>query len=132
VIKRRFGGAATFAALATLSMALAGPQRATAQQSAQSEPVKVDQASSDQARIDPAKIDLGKAIFAERCSHCHGPNMVNPGTITPDLRRFPDDHDRFVSTVKNGKNNRMPPWGDVLKDDDIAELWAYVSSRRTP
>ncbi|HLJ21872.1 MAG TPA: cytochrome c, partial [Stellaceae bacterium] len=82
-------------------------------------------------KIDPAKIDLGKTIFAERCSHCHGPNMVNPGTITPDLRRFPDDHDRFVNTVKNGKNNRMPPWGDVLNDDDIADLWAYISSRRT-
>jgi mono/diheme cytochrome c family protein len=128
----RFGGAAAFAALVILSMALAIPQGATAQQNAQSEPVKVDQATSEQAKIDPAQIDLGKSIFAERCSHCHGPNMVNPGTITPDLRRFPDDHDRFITTVKNGKNNRMPPWGDVLNDDDIANLWAYVSSRRTP
>jgi cytochrome c55X len=131
-MERRFGRAAAFAALTALSMALAVPQRATAQQSAQSEPVKVDQATSEQAKIDPVKIDLGKAIFAERCSHCHGPNMVNPGTITPDLRRFPDDHDRFVHTVKNGKNNRMPPWGDVLNDDEIADLWAYVASRRTP
>ena len=130
-MERRFGGAATFAALAILSLTPAMPQRATAQQTVPSEPVKADQAASEQAKIDPAKIDLGKAIFAERCSHCHGPNMVNPGTITPDLRRFPDDHDRFVNTVKNGKNNRMPPWGDVLNDDDIAELWAYISSRRT-
>jgi len=130
-MERRFGGAAIVAALAILSLMLAMPQRATAQQTVPSEPVKADQAASEQAKIDPAKIDLGKAIFAERCSHCHGPNMVNPGTITPDLRRFPDDHDRFVNTVKNGKNNRMPPWGDVLNDDDIAELWAYISSRRT-
>ena len=130
-MERRFGGAAAFAALAILSLMLATPQRATAQQNAPAEPVNADQAASEQAKIDPAKIDLGKAIFAERCSHCHGPNMVNPGTITPDLRRFPDDHDRFVNTVKNGKNNRMPPWGDVLTDDDIAELWAYISSRRT-
>ena len=34
-------------------------------------------------------------------------------------------------TVKQGKNNRMPPWGDVLNDDDIGNLWAYVSSRRS-
>jgi mono/diheme cytochrome c family protein len=132
-MKIRFGGAAAFAALAILSIVLAMPQHAAAQ-NAESEPVKADQALSEQAKLDPApaKIDLGKAIFAERCSHCHGPNMVNSGTITPDLRRFPDDHDRFVNTVKHGKNNRMPPWGDVLNDDDIAELWAYVSSRRTP
>ena len=132
-MKRRFGRAAAFAALAILSMMmLAIPQRATAQQNVESQPVKADQATSEQARAEPTRVDLGKAIFAEKCSHCHGPNMVNPGTITPDLRRFPDDHDRFVHTVKNGKNNRMPPWGDVLNDNDIADLWAYVSSRRNP
>ncbi|WP_315741956.1 MULTISPECIES: cytochrome c [unclassified Bradyrhizobium] len=76
------------------------------------------------------KIDQGKMTFAQKCSHCHGPNMVNSGTITPDLRRFPDDPPRFVTTVKQGKNGRMPPWGDILTDDDIAALWAYVSSRR--
>ncbi|CCD96165.1 putative cytochrome c like protein [Bradyrhizobium sp. ORS 375] len=75
-------------------------------------------------------IDLGKTTFAQKCSHCHGPNMVNSGTVTPDLRRFPDDQPRFVTTVKQGKNGRMPPWGDILSDDEITALWAYVSSRR--
>ena len=77
-----------------------------------------------------AQIDHGKSTYAEKCSHCHGPNMMNSGTITPDLRTFPDDRPRFVATVKNGKNNRMPPWGDILNDDDITDLWAYISSRR--
>jgi mono/diheme cytochrome c family protein len=39
---------------------------------------------------------------------------------------------RFVTTVKQGKNNKMPPWGDILSDDEITDLWAYVSSRRKP
>lgn len=111
----RFGWAAAFAALAISAMAIPTAQCATA------EPTASEQ----------AKVDEGKAIYAEKCSHCHGPGMLNAGTITPDLRRFPDDRQRFVSTVKQGKNNRMPPWGDVLSDDDIAELWAYVSSRRS-
>jgi len=81
---------------------------------------------------DQASIDLGKQTFAQKCSHCHGPNMVNAGTITPDLRRFPDDQPRFISTVKLGKNGRMPPWGDILSDDEIGALWTYISSRRTP
>ena len=69
-----------------------------------------------------AQIDHGKSTYAEKCSHCHGPNMVNSGTITPDLRRFPDDNSRFVTTVKQGKNNKMPPWGDILSDDEIGNL----------
>jgi cytochrome c55X len=79
-----------------------------------------------------AQIDHGKSTYAEKCSHCHGPNMMNPGTITPDLRAFPDDKTRFVTTVKNGKNNRMPPWADTLSDEEIGNLWAFISSRRKP
>ncbi|MGB9115986.1 MAG: cytochrome c [Bradyrhizobium sp.] len=82
------------------------------------------------AGVDQAQIDQGKATFAQKCSHCHGFNMVNAGTIAPDLRRFPDDRERFFTTVKLGKNGRMPPWGDLLNDDQIACLWAYISSRK--
>jgi mono/diheme cytochrome c family protein len=91
---------------------------ATAQQQA---------AISDQALIGP-----GKTTYAQKCSHCHGFNMVNAGTIAPDLRRFPDDRERFFTTVKLGKNGKMPPWGDLLSDDQIACLWTYVASRRNP
>jgi mono/diheme cytochrome c family protein len=79
-----------------------------------------------------ATLDLGKQTYAQKCSHCHGPNMINSGTVTPDLRRFPDDRPRFVATVKQGKNGKMPPWGDILNDDDIGALWIYVASRRAP
>src|SRR5216684_2131778 len=82
--------------------------------------------------VDQAQIDQGKVTFAQKCSHCHGFNMVNAGTIAPDLRRFPDDRERFFTTVKLGKNGKMPPWGDLLSDDQIACLWTYVSSRRNP
>ena len=81
---------------------------------------------------DPAQIDHGKITYAQKCSHCHGPNMVNAGTIAPDLRRFPGDKERFFTTVKFGKNGKMPPWGDLLSDDQIACLWTYLSSRRNP
>jgi mono/diheme cytochrome c family protein len=86
----------------------------------------------DQAQIDQGQINQGKATFTQKCSHCHGFNMVNAGTIAPDLRRFPDDRERFFTTVKLGKNGKMPPWGDLLSDDQIACLWTYVSSRRNP
>jgi cytochrome c55X len=88
--------------------------------------------SQEGAGADQVLIDQGKTTYAEKCSHCHGPAMLNPGTITPDLRRFPDDKDRFFAIVKQGKNNKMPPWADLLSDDQIATLWVYISSRRKP
>ena len=92
-------------------------------------PVAAQQADSGG---DQAQVDVGKRTYAQNCSHCHGPNMVNPGTITPDLRTFPVDRTRFVTTVKQGKNGKMPPWGDILNDEQIADVWAYVTSRRKP
>jgi mono/diheme cytochrome c family protein len=81
---------------------------------------------------DDQQLEQGKRTYAEKCSHCHGPGMLNAGTITPDLRRFPDDRERFFSIVKLGRNNKMPPWGDLLSDEEIGSLWAWVSSRRKP
>lgn len=109
--------AASFAAVVTITAA-------NAQTAAPS--------STPTAGGDQALIDQGKATYAEKCSHCHGPGMLNAGTITPDLRKFPDDKARFFTTVKSGKNGRMPPWGDLLNDDQIGALWAYVSSQRKP
>jgi len=94
--------------------------------------VALDASAQQNAGFDQALVDQGKAGYAEKCSHCHGPGMANSGTITPDLRKFPDDKERFFTTVKSGKNNKMPPWGDILTDEQITSLWAYVSSQRKP
>lgn len=69
----------------------------------------------------------GRDLYAHLCSQCHGIDMVTPGTVVPDLREFPHDaKSRFVDTVTNGKNNRMPPWGDRLTPEQIDEIWAYL------
>ena len=111
VSKRTAASLATVAVAAMAWMAMP----ATAQQQA---------AISDQALIGP-----GKTTYAQKCSHCHGPNMVTAGTVAPDLRAFPDDNARFTTTVKQGKNN-MQPWKDILSDQEITEVWAFISSRR--
>jgi mono/diheme cytochrome c family protein len=68
---------------------------------------------------------LGSQIYAKHCATCHGPRLADPPWAV-DLREFPkSDRARFVDSVTYGKNN-MPPWGDVLKPDDVAALWAYV------
>lgn len=76
------------------------------------------------------QVQSGKALYAQHCSHCHGFGMVNAGNVVPDLREFPAENEqRFVDTVTHGKNNRMPPWGDVLSSAEIEALWAYVRTK---
>jgi mono/diheme cytochrome c family protein len=74
----------------------------------------------------PQQFAKGSDLFAQICSHCHGPHMINPGTVSFDLRKFPhDDRERFFNSVRNGKK-AMPPWKDVLHPDEIEAVWAYV------
>jgi mono/diheme cytochrome c family protein len=71
------------------------------------------------------QVQAGADIYERNCSPCHGPRMLDPQSAF-NLRNFPhDQHDRFVNSVARGKN-QMPPWGDMLKPDDIEALWAYV------
>jgi mono/diheme cytochrome c family protein len=69
----------------------------------------------------------GAEIYAQNCSPCHGPRLSGEESAF-DLRTFPrDQHDRFINSVTRGKN-AMPPWGGLLKPDDIEALWAYVAT----
>lgn len=83
---------------------------------------------------DEAQLKKSSSLYKQFCSHCHGLNMVNPGTSSYDLRKFPvDGKDRFYDSVKNGRGD-MPAWGDILTEDELALLWYYVSSNggKTP
>jgi len=78
-------------------------------------------------RPDRGQIDAGRAIYEQNCSPCHGAHMADPQGAF-DLRTFPhDQHERFVGSVKAGKNN-MPPWGDLFTASQIEALWAYVTT----
>jgi mono/diheme cytochrome c family protein len=71
------------------------------------------------------QVRKGAAMYEQNCSPCHGNQMKDPDAAF-DLRKFPPDQKpRFVNSVTKGKN-AMPPWGDLLKPDDIDALWAYV------
>ena len=74
----------------------------------------------------PELATQGKSLYRQLCSNCHGVSMVNAGSSSFDLRKFPqDDKARFVNSVMKGKNS-MPAWGDFLKPDEIEAIWAYV------
>jgi cytochrome c6 len=74
-------------------------------------------------------IAAGAVQYNRTCAQCHGRNMVNSGTTSYDLRRFPVDQlDRFLLAVNKGKGN-MPSFDSALTPEQIRVLWAYVGSR---
>jgi len=87
-------------------------------------------AASPAAGTVPASADEGRKTYNVYCIRCHGVNMESAGAVTYDLRLFPaDQKDRFMRSVRKGKGG-MPPWESVLKDDNLANLWAYVMSAK--
>jgi len=108
----------TLAGLAAI--ALSARPAAAAETTARETPPSREDAPS------PALAQEGAELFGQICSHCHGIHMVNPGNSSFDLRKFPhDQRDRFFNSVTHGKGN-MPPWGDILKPEEIEAIWAYV------
>ncbi len=85
--------------------------------------------ASPSLRAADGDVDQGRDTYQDLCSSCHGPDMVNPGTLSVDLRKFPkDDFARFRSSVLGGKGSAMPAWAGKISDEDVANLWAYVRS----
>ena len=83
-------------------------------------------ATTAQDAVTPEQIKSGGEVYARNCATCHGNRMKNPEWAI-DLATVPkDDRQRFIQSVTNGRNN-MPPWGDVLKAEEITALWAYFS-----
>src|SRR5436190_24208944 len=79
------------------------------------------------AHADAAKVEAGASIYGDYCSSCHGEQLRNTsGGVTFDLRRLrPEDHDRFVTSVLDGKR-QMPPWRGALELEQIESIWAYI------
>ena len=75
----------------------------------------------------PEQIDQGREVYEDNCETCHGRNMVSPGLVVFDLRKFPkDDPARFRGSVLDGKGNAMPAFRGRIGDADVDLLWAYV------
>ena len=78
---------------------------------------------------DAALFKKAESTYKMFCSHCHGLKMVNPGTSSFDLRKWPkDNREGFATSVMNGKGD-MPAWGDVLLPEELDLLWHYVKTR---
>ena len=75
----------------------------------------------------PQQIDQGREVYEDNCQTCHGRDMVSPGLVTFDLRKFPkDDPARFRGSVLKGRGTAMPSFQGRISDEEVNLLWAYV------
>lgn len=81
---------------------------------------------------DPKNREAGKAIFSGKCASCHG--QSGEGQIGPNLT---DDYwihgdgsmSAVFTVVSTGVPEKgMPPWGNMLKREEILAVVSYVHS----
>ncbi len=73
----------------------------------------------------------GKAVYEGKCAVCHG--SLGQGGIGPNLT---DDywihgsrHIEMAQVISEGVGDKgMPPWGALLKDDELKSVVAHVRS----
>ena len=80
---------------------------------------------------DPAVLDIGAARFSRTCASCHGAQAQ--GLIGPNLTADRWIHGGsveqiFQSVAKGWPAKGMPPWGRVVKPEELAALVSYVRS----
>jgi quinohemoprotein ethanol dehydrogenase len=75
-------------------------------------------------------VQTGRLLYARYCGVCHGGAAVSGGVIA-DLRHLNQNrHEAFVGIVQNGLVNKgMPSFGEVLKEDEIRAIQAFVIKR---
>ena len=70
----------------------------------------------------------GAQIYATNCAECHGENLVSAGTIFDIKQLGPNDKERYMKVMTDGKG-QMPAFVGTLDDEQIEKLWAYIRSK---
>jgi cytochrome c oxidase cbb3-type subunit 3 len=76
---------------------------------------------------------LGKKVFADNCSVCHGPEgkgnrEVGAPNLTDKIWLYGPDKATIMQGIQNGRGGTMPAWQGRLSDPIIKALTVYVYS----
>ena len=88
--------------------------------------------SSNPLSGDAEAIQLGGRLYFTWCVQCHGQKANGEsrfGKYAGDLTKFWRGYKEFVQIVKEGRpGKQMPPWKEVLDDDNVAKIGAYLET----
>jgi cytochrome c oxidase cbb3-type subunit 3 len=81
----------------------------------------------------PEAIAAGKETFLKNCAACHGADgggLIGPN-LTDNYWIHGSSIDSVYLTVVNGVLDKgMPPWGKVLKPEEVLRVTAYTTTLR--
>ncbi len=89
-----------------------------------------------------AAVFRGSLVFFNYCVTCHGPNADGQGRAAklydpkPANLRASDKNEQYLKLIirRGGKamarSEYMPPWGEELTDEQIADVTTYLLSLR--
>ncbi len=108
--------------------------QATAANDAKLDPVlqRLAAMSIEQAARDPQAQALGKRLFVDNCTACHGRNgLGNPLLGAPNLTDadwlYGGSADEISTSIRSGRSGVMPAW-NALGADTVKNLVQYVLS----
>ncbi|MDO2951470.1 cytochrome-c oxidase, cbb3-type subunit III [Aeromonas simiae] len=85
----------------------------------------------EQIANDPNALKVGQRLFLQNCAQCHGSD-ARGGKGFPNLTDgewlWGGQPEQIKTTIMNGRQGIMAPWGDVLGKDGGKEAAAYVLS----
>ena len=78
------------------------------------------------------QVASGAQLFKSNCESCHGPNGAG-GHVGPDLQKssVAENLVQVEKQVRNG-GGAMPPFSDVLSDEEIDTVAQYVVDEIAP
>ena len=87
---------------------------------------------------DPALAEAGKTRFATICVACHGPDgkgnpAIGAPNLTDNIWLYGGTLDDIKTSVRAGRNGKMPAWEPIIGKDRarLVEAWVLAQSKAT-
>jgi cytochrome c oxidase cbb3-type subunit 3 len=89
-------------------------------------------------KADAALAEAGKARFVTICAACHGPDgkgnvAIGAPNLTDNIWLYGNTPDDIKASIMQGRNGKMPAWGEILGKDRarLVEAWVLAQSAST-
>lgn len=85
----------------------------------------------EEAAQDPQALKMGGRLFASNCSVCHGSDAKGAygfPNLTDNDWLYGGEPETIKTTIMGGRQAAMPAWRDVIGEDGIRNVAAYVRS----